>query len=225
VSFRGVVPGQSYTIVVTGATGDVFDVGGYALTVAFPDGTPPVPPPPPTSPAPPPLAGSPGPVAVTPTNDSRERATALGPIIPGEITDVAITGSPAAAWFSFEAVQPGTYEVSTTGEQVSLFNVRGKRIAARFGGLDLRMLHGHATLYVEVSTASGGPMAPGTMTITLKKVGAATYSHAGARPARAPARFPRPHPVAVTARGESTPAHRVLSGSRPPAKPAGTTAR
>jgi hypothetical protein len=162
---------------------------------------------------------------VTPTNDSRERATALGAIIPGEITDVAITGSSAAAWFSFEAVQPGTYEVSTTGDKVRLFNARGKRIAARFGGLDLRVLHGPATLYVEVSTASGGPMAPGMMTMTLKKAGAAIHSHAGARPARAPARFARPHPVAVTSRGESTPAHRVQSGSRPPAKPAGTTAR
>jgi hypothetical protein len=225
VSFSGVVPGQSYTIVVTGATGDVFDVGGYALTVAFPEGTPPVPPPAPSSPAPPPLAGSPGPVAVTPTNDSRERATAMGPIIPGEITDVAIAGSSAAAWFTFEAVQPGTYEVSATGVQVSLFNARGKRIAARFGGRDLHVLHGHATLYVEVSTASGGPMAPGTLTITLKKPGVATHFHTGARPARAPARFPRHHPVAVPARGESTPAHRVPSVSRPPARPPGTTAR
>src|SRR5262249_25515943 len=147
VSFPGVVPGQSYTIIVTGATGDVFDVGGYALTVDFPDGTPPAPPPS----APPPLAGASGPVVANSMDASMARATALGPIVPGDGTNVAIAGSLAVAWFTFQAVQPGTYEVSTSGAVIRVFNARGRRIVARFGGLHLRLIHGHAMVYVEVS--------------------------------------------------------------------------
>ena len=211
VSFPAVVPGQRYTIIVTGATGDVFDVGGYDLAVGFPDGTPPVPPPPasaPPSPTPPPpvappsQAGPPGPGAANPTNDSRERATALGPIIPGDVTEVVINGSAAVAWFAFQAVQPGTYQVTASGAQLSLFNPRGKRIAARFGALDLRVSHGHPTVYLEVASSHGGPLAIGTMTLTMKKASSAAHPQLGARPARPSARFPRHHPRDVPALAE-----------------------
>jgi hypothetical protein len=158
----------------------------------------------------------------TPPNDTRSTATALGPISPGHVDTLLVTGSQETAWFEFQALHAGTYEVPSPGADVSVFNARGKRLARGFGGIAFRVVHPNATVFVEVRR----PVANESLTIARKKVTHAV-SHPGtgarARPARPPGRSSRHQALVVHPEAESTAARAIGSApGTPQEKPAET---
>jgi hypothetical protein len=178
-SFHGVVPGQAYFVVVTGATGDVFDAGAYQLGVDFPGASVPAPTPAPAPPTAGPV-GAPTSISSPNTNVTMASAAAIGSLSAPGVIDVAIVTSHKAVWYKFQAVRAGIYTVQAPGAAVTLFSPRAKRVAAGFGSLGLRVTHKGMTIFVKVSSPNGAPVADETLTITAQTVRVA-MAHPGLR--------------------------------------------
>jgi hypothetical protein len=212
-SFSGVVPGQTYTIAVTGATGDVFDVGGYRLNVVFPDASLPVPP---STPIPIPSPSNPvGLPPAAPTNGTMATATALGPLSPGGVIELGVAGSQAVAWFEFHAVRAGTYAVSAPGAVVTVYNARARRVAGGVGGIGFRMARRGATAYVKVASPTGQPVANSSLTIVRKRAAHAVPHPGGRARFATPGHSPHHPPVTAPPAARSPALRRIV---RPPTR-------
>jgi len=178
VSANGVTPGQRYYVAVTGATSDVFAVGGYTLNVSFgmkptaPGNPTPVPDPPstpvapPTTPVtpppvtPPPATSAPAPVVALPDrfepNDTTAQATPLGTvnqmvILPG----LSLTNGSDRDVFVFQNARAGVFYVGATGTFLRVYDAHGNTISAGVNIVGMQVLRARSTLYVEVSSPTG----------------------------------------------------------------------
>lgn len=209
---NGVTPGQTFTVAVTGATGDVFSVGAYVLHVNFGTNAPIVAPPrasvpvpapaPPAFPAPPPQPpASPAPLPTTPAvppdrfepNDSAAQATPLGTVTQTVVPFLSLHDGNDRDDFVFQNARAGVYLVTANGANVRVFDARGHTLASGANSLTFRAARPHATLFVEVTSANGGPLASYGLGISL--VPPASVHVGRARPPR-PHRVFRPHVLA-----------------------------
>ena len=117
-SVPGVQAGHRYLIAVTGATGDVFSVGSYALQLGFFGGT---------SIAPPPDG--------YPYNQPFALATDLGANTQPTIFNLTLPSAQNYQLFSFETTQAGPVLVSTLGANVVVVNSVGQVVDAGGGQL------------------------------------------------------------------------------------------
>jgi hypothetical protein len=174
VSFPGIVGGQAYTIVVTGATGDVFDAGAYQLTVRFPGASLPVTPvsqPPSSAPAGPADLGN-----QAESNQTMATATPLGSVSQVALSGLIIAPSAPVAWFSFQAARPGNYRVRAPREVIRIFNARARWIAGASGTVGFRVAQRGSTFYVEISSPNGSAAGNQPLTISINKVSTA-FAH------------------------------------------------
>ncbi|AMV39006.1 Matrixin [Planctomyces sp. SH-PL62] len=179
-SSSSIVPGQRYFAAVTGATGDVFSIGSYNLTVSLssaPRTTPPVviPPPPvvipPTTPVTP-IPPSTGPiystsVVVAPDrfelNNSIGTATRLGRVVQAKIGGLTL---PAADvdFFSFQSGGMGVYQVSAGGANIQILNNRGRVVAQGTNSVNVSATR-NASFVVRVQAAAPVGVADYTLSI------------------------------------------------------------
>lgn len=167
----GVRPGRRYYVAVTGATGDVFSVGAYALKVAFTVSPAAASPPRPvtvTAPAPvasPVLPASPPANTPAGSHTTMARATPLGPVtraaVPGFSYDAA--GDPE--FFVFQTTHTGDYWVGATGSDVRVLDPAGRTLAAGPGLVALPVYGSPTTLFVEVTRQAGSPRANHSLAI------------------------------------------------------------
>ncbi|WP_165219001.1 matrixin family metalloprotease [Aquisphaera insulae] len=167
----GVVPGQKYYAVVTGATQDVFSVGTYNLTVALPNSTKPTTAPlttgNPTSP-------STGTTTTTTTgsilpdrlepNGSPASATSLGRTTRINVTGLTLT-SGDLDYFSFRIGSNGRYVVGAAGELIQVYNAKGRRIATGVSSVTLPLSRAGTLFQVSVSSPTGTPVANYSLSI------------------------------------------------------------
>lgn len=153
-SMSSIAPGRRYYAAVTGATGDVFDVGAYNLTVTMSASPPAVTPNPNPAPNPAPSVPTPnapsapkpsGPIYPTTIiaapdrfelNNSLKTATRLGRIVQASYAGLTL---PAADvdFFSFQANAAGIYQVSASGAVVQVLNARGRVVAQGNGAVNV----------------------------------------------------------------------------------------
>jgi hypothetical protein len=175
VSIGAVVPGQTYAIMVTGATGDVFDAGGYRLSISFPRATlPPQAPPPapvPAAPLPvlPPVTGWPTPGGATARHDSRDTAIWLGPVTPSTVIKLPGNRAAGVTWFAFRPVRAGIYRVVAQGGDIRVFNVRTNRLAQGHGKIRFSTGPNSSTDYIELSSPAGSRAVTRALSATRRK--------------------------------------------------------
>lgn len=166
-----VVPGQRYVVAVTGATSDVFSVGDYALRMVFdgvspvsPPRTPTAPPPLPPSPVPPPIF-NPFPIVaqVAPdrfeSNADRGGATPLGSISRAFLADLTLHTPEDTDFYVFLAGSAGVYNIGAAGTSVRVLDASGRLVSQGTGQVSIRVNRASTTIYVEVFTTSGSPIA------------------------------------------------------------------
>lgn len=151
-SAAGIVPGQRYIIAVTGATNDVFSVGGYNFQLTFkgitgvpPGGTTtptpvpptPVPPPPPPVTTPNPNPG-PAPTTTIPKdrfepNNTPNQAVYLGTFTAQLTTGLTIYAPTDMRVFNFIAASSGTVAIETKTTNIWAVDQWGRTLAAGTG--------------------------------------------------------------------------------------------
>jgi hypothetical protein len=193
-----IVPGQRYTIAVTGATHDVFAVGAYQLAVTF-GGDPSVVAAPPAAtsiptsaaaPAPAPVP-APAPAATTGTTAPLSPSTPVVPLAPmpsdpsGATTQPTALGTVSAASigglslgpgttehsFSFQTARAGVYRISAPGMAIRVLDGSGNLVGAGDGSVAVRAPRSRATFLIEIGAASGTPVAPFSLSINLVGLG------------------------------------------------------
>lgn len=177
----GVVPGQTYTVAVTGATSDAFAVGSFALGMVFDGVTPaPVRTPDPTPPAP-----APAPVAPTPAPVVTPAPAPLSPVVPADRFESVTAGGQAAGLgvitkstviggltlntsgdvdrYVWQTARAGTYAVAApapgTATHVRIYDATGRTLAEGTGILQFRAARPRTRVFVEVRAETGQPVA------------------------------------------------------------------
>lgn len=160
----GVTAGKRYLVAVTGATSDVFAVGGYSLKFSFPGSTPP-PQLPPTQPPPqetPPAVPHVG-------NNSFANATNLG------TTSTKVTVGPLSlpygtdvAFFAVTTGKAGTYQATAYGLAVQIFDSQGRLVTQGRNGAAVKVSRAGVRLYVAVDSMNGAPVTNYTLNITTQ---------------------------------------------------------
>jgi hypothetical protein len=171
----GVAPGHRYSIVVTGATGDYFDVGAYSLSLSLPSlvtvtppgttvpSTPPVAPPATT---PPPV--SPPVIGPDPFEPNNTLATArwLGRTTQISVTALTFTSGSDLDYFVFQAGKTSTYRVTAPGAWIQVYNARRRLVARGFGQVGLPTERAGTLLYVRTSPPGNAGLAGYTLTVS-----------------------------------------------------------
>jgi predicted Zn-dependent protease len=174
VNTSQVVPGRRYYVAVTGATNDAFAVGAYQLQVAFaegaPSGSPPSPPPQlvspgPSHPSPPPLHTI-GPDRFEP-NNSFAQATKLG-LVSTTVTAGNLTLDSAGDVdnFNFRNGKAGIYQVGAGGSMIRVFDGFGRQLAVGADNVSIRVFRPRTSLFVQISSPSGTPLANYSLTVS-----------------------------------------------------------
>lgn len=133
VTTSNIVPGQRYYVVVSGATGDVFDVGSYQLNVSLPGTSRPTTSTP-STPSTPSSPTNPQPITVIPPSDRFEPDNSLAQAVPlGKVTRVTIPGLTLNTaidtdYFRFKSAGAGTYQIVASGLSLSLYDAKGRLI-------------------------------------------------------------------------------------------------
>jgi hypothetical protein len=170
VSASGVTPGRRYYVVVNGATGDEFSVGGYALNVSFtvaPPAPPTPPPPPPVviapQPQPTPQAPAPPPPAVVTIapdrfepNNSPAQAAWIGLI--GQMAVIPALSLDTAADvddYRFQNYQPGIVFVMAAGTNVRVLDSAGRTVAAGPDFVGFSTSRGFDTWVIQITSSTG----------------------------------------------------------------------
>jgi hypothetical protein len=209
VGTNAVVPGQRYYVAVTGATNDVFAVGGYNLLVRFTGGPPiststfpptptPTPSPVPTpTPTPIPIPASPQPQVppIAPDrfepNNTLVQATRLGAVArPVTIAGLSLSTAGDVDDFVFTNLRAGVYQVSAAGTTVHVLDGSGRLIAAGSGAVAVRVFRPRTRLYVQITPPGGTPVANYALTIGTQVKKASPLPQHAARGARHPGRIP-----------------------------------
>ncbi|WP_168221671.1 matrixin family metalloprotease [Aquisphaera giovannonii] len=171
-----VVPGQKYYAVVSGATGDVFSVGSYNLTVALPASAPP----PPSTPTPPasPGSGTSGSSGITPTsttspspdrlepNDTPGAATGLGRLTHVTVGGLTLSSAADVDDFTFRVGSSGRYLVGAAGVKIQVYNARGRLIAGGTDAVNLPPSRAGTPFLVRISSATGAPVSAYSLTVS-----------------------------------------------------------
>ena len=182
VSIPNAVAGHRYLIEVTGATGDVFSVGSYALQVGFNGGTAnnPSPAPVQTTPtpvqtAPAPVQSAPAPVQTTtapvtiaqaPTiapdsfayNNSFLTATELGSVTQTSLGNLTLPSGPNYQLFAFEVSQPGLVFVAAGNVNVIVGDSLARPVASGTGLLGF-LAPQAGRYYLLFLSSNGAPVA------------------------------------------------------------------
>ncbi|MFO0890265.1 MAG: matrixin family metalloprotease [Isosphaeraceae bacterium] len=182
VSASGVVPGKRYSIVVTGATQDVFSVGAYVLTLALPGRTGP-----PGGFAPPPGGNTTPPTTVPVSttilpdryelNGTRASAAWLGRIAQTSLGGLTFTNGTDVDFFSFQAGRTGSFRITASGAVIQVYSARGKLLSRGVSLVNTASVRSGTVLYVKMSP-SGGAGVPGYSL----SISAATIAALGRRP-------------------------------------------
>lgn len=148
VTASNVSPGQRYYVVVAGATGDYFDVGGYQLQVSLPGSISSNPVVSTSSNAPTSTNPSPTaqPIPITTAaepdryepNNSFNQAVSLGRVSRINLDNLSIHSATDQDYFRFKPAQSGSYQIVAAGASISIFDARGRLIA---GGNDQLILN------------------------------------------------------------------------------------
>jgi hypothetical protein len=172
----GVVPGQRYFFVVTGATHDVFDAGAYAINVSLPGSSPQGQPTAPGSSPPAPISSPPPPAPVTPPvilpdrfepNDTRATATWLGRVTQTTVSGLTFNSGYDVDFFMVRTGWTGAYRVTAPGTVIQVLNSRGKLITTGVNQVTLPSYRAGTYLYVRTSPAGGAAMANYSVTVGL----------------------------------------------------------
>ena len=168
-----IVPGQRYTIAVTGATQDDFAVGAYQLDVSFAGDRsavpiPPAPAPAPTVVPPPPATTNVGtttaaettpvaPIAPAPSDPTSAlgQTTALGTINFRSIDEPSPGRKRAVDRFTFQAAGAGFYHISAPGASIRVLETSGQLIVTGKGRVTLRSPRATTSFLLEISPAGG----------------------------------------------------------------------
>jgi len=178
-----IVPGQRYTIAVTGATQDDFAVGAYQLDLSF-AGDPsvvaisPAPSPTPTVVSSPPATTTVGtttasettpvaPVAPAPSdpNNAVAQTTALGTISSTSISELSLGRGSAVERFSFKAARAGVYQISAPGTSIRVLESSGRLIVMNEGRVTLRVPRARTSFLIEISPPDGTSVASYSLSI------------------------------------------------------------
>jgi len=178
VSIPNAIPGHTYLIAVTGATGkDVFSVGSYAIQVGFNGGTAtaaptpapapvaPTPPPPPApTPAPAPApAPAPQPPAILPDrfagNTSYARATELGPWSGlGTVGGLTMPTGYDVRVFAFEPASAGTVMLASANTTMIVADAVGRPVVAGTGLIGFQAPQAGARYYLVIVSPNAQPV-------------------------------------------------------------------
>lgn len=162
-----VTPGQRFQIVVSGATGDVFDAGSYQFTASLPGSSPQSPPssPPATPPGSPPVPtpNPPSPGVIPPDrfepNNTPASAAWLGRLTQVTVTGLTLTSGADVDVFRFVNRASGSYQVTAAGTFVQVLNARGRFVAAGLGQARIPAARAGTMFYVRIRPPSGGSVA------------------------------------------------------------------
>jgi hypothetical protein len=167
VTVANVEPGRRYSIVVSGATGDVFDVGAYALRLDMPQrpATPAPPSTPPVSPPTVPISPIIGPDPYEP-NGTLGTAAWLGRISQTTLTGLTLVTRSDVDYFAFSASRTSTYRVTASGVWVQVYNARGRLIAQGSGQVGLPTQRTGSILYVRTSAVGDGGVSSYALSIS-----------------------------------------------------------
>jgi hypothetical protein len=198
-----IVPGQRYTIAVTGATRDFFAVGAYQLAVNF-AGDPSVASPPAgaTSGSAPSSSSSPAPAAAGTTasltapgvpvasmpgdaTGAGAGPTALGTVSTASVSGLLARGSTGQS-FTFRTARAGVYRIEAPGTAIQVHDAAGHRVAGGAGVVTVQSRHAGATFLVKIGAAGGTPVASYSLSISLASAGMHLHGRALA---------PAPRPV------------------------------
>jgi hypothetical protein len=192
-----IVPGQRYTIAVTGATQDDFAVGAYQLNIDF-AGDPSVvavsrtTSPNPTSVPSPSSTPSPAataavttpapPIAPASTNATSAfgQTMALGTINAASIGQRSLDDGSTIDSYSFRTARAGIYQISASGTTIRVFAGSGKVVAAGNGLVALRSRRARTSFLIEISSAGGTPVA--TYSLSIQRQGMPQVVAPAARP-------------------------------------------
>jgi hypothetical protein len=215
VTDPSVVPGQRYYVVVSGATGGVFDAGAYNLSVSLPTSSPvsnpPVPSPIPVPPAPTPTP-SPAPISIPPDrfepNSSPVTATPLGRVTQVTESGLNFTTGTDLDYFRFQTGTTGIFDISAAGATIQVLTLKGKLVASGVNQLSLPQERAGTWLIVRTSSANSTALANYSLAISLAPQPKVSRHH----PVRAvktqkPAVLPSPRlarPAAVTKMAQRT---------------------
>ncbi len=162
-----IVPGQRYTIAVTGATQDAFAVGAYQLSVSFAGDPSVVAIPPVPSPE---IAGGSSPPAtisqatpVAPVSGDPDGAQgqtmALGTITSTAVGARSLGTGNVVDRFTFKAARVGLYQVSAPGTLIRVLGGSGNLIVAGNGLVALRSRRPRTSFLIQIRPASGTSVA------------------------------------------------------------------
>src|SRR5271166_424615 len=168
VTAPSVVPGQRYYVVVSGATGGVFDAGNYDLSVTLPTSSPVASPPAPipTTPAP-----SPAPISAPPDrfepNNTPASATPLGRVTQITVSGLSFTTGADLDYFRFQTGSTGVFDISAPGATIRVWTLRGKLVATGVNQLSLPQEPAGTWLIVRTSSANSTALANYSLSISL----------------------------------------------------------
>ncbi len=166
---EGVIPGRRYSIVVTGATSDVFSVGAYALVVGLPDRTvtPPAPVNPGTSTPPP---GPTQPLSIPAdrfeSNDTIASSSWIGRVTQLSVGALSFSSASDVDYFALQTGQKGPLRVTAAGAVVQIYNARGKLVARGVGQASASSARAGTLFYVRTSAPGSEGVAGYSLSIS-----------------------------------------------------------
>ena len=154
INASGITPGQRYFVAITGATLDAFSIGSYGFRAVFSTSVG--------------SSFSPGGGNTSPaSNDSFATATPLGTISSASSPNMTLANGSESDYYVFRNARAGVFIVSASGTHVRVVDAYGNVVATGLSQVAIRIFRTHATLYVEVSSASGDAVSNYGLTIGI----------------------------------------------------------
>ncbi len=165
VTYPSVVPGQRYYVVVSGATGGVFDAGAYDLSVSLPASSPvSIPPAPSPTPSTVPISAAPDRFE---SNNSPATATLLGRVTQITVSGLSFTTGADLDYFRFQTGTTGVFNISAAGATIQVLTLKGKLVASGVNQLSLPQQSAGTWLIVRTSSANSAGLASYSLSISL----------------------------------------------------------
>lgn len=203
VTVPNVAPGQRYYVVVSGATGDYFDVGGYQLQVSLPGSissnpvvstSPDNPGSTSAPPSVPPLAIK---TAATPDryepNNSFNQAVSLGRVSKVNLDHLSIDSATDQDYFRFKPAHSGSYQIVASGASISIFDSRGRLIAGGSDQLTINVPKRITSYVVLVNSSNHATITDYSVSIAAVHPTRYLQTHRSARRVIKPRKAAKPH--------------------------------